>query len=183
MKPSWMWWKPGPNELVTQWRTTPVAIDWTGDGLLDLVMLDHEGYLALFRRVRDGESLKLLGPERVFHAVNNSVTNSGHGVIEKGPGLLRLNNGEAGRSGRRKIWFADWNGDGKLDLLVNSTNANLFLQRSSANGRWTFEDVGPLVERNIRGHTTSPTVVDFNGDGKPDYLGGAEDGRMYYVRQ
>jgi len=183
MKPSWMWWKPGPNELVSQWRTTPVAIDWTGDGLLDLVMLDHEGYLALFRRVRDGESLKLLGPERVFHAVNNSVTNSGHRVVEKGPGLLRLNNGEAGRSGRRKIWFADWNGDGKLDLLVNSTNANLFLQRSSANGRWTFEDVGPLVERNIRGHTTSPTVVDFNGDGKPDYLGGAEDGRMYYVRQ
>jgi hypothetical protein len=146
-------------------------------------MLDHEGYLALFRRVRDGESLKLLEPERVFHAVNNSVTNSGHGVVEKGSGLLRLNNGEAGRSGRRKIWFADWNGDGKLDLLVNSTNANLFLQRSSANGRWTFEDVGPLVERNIRGHTTSPTVVDFNGDGKPDYLGGAEDGRMYYVRQ
>ena len=183
LKPSWMWWKPDPNELVSQWRTTPVAIDWTGDGLLDLVMLDHEGYLALFRRVRDGESLKLLGPERVFHAVNNSVTNSGHRVVEKGPGLLRLNNGEAGRSGRRKIWFADWDGDGKLDLLVNSTNANLFLQRTAANGKWTFEDVGPLVERNIRGHTTSPTVVDFNGDGKPDYLGGAEDGRMYYVRQ
>ena len=183
LKPSWMWWKPDPNELVSQWRTTPVAIDWTGDGLLDLVMLDHEGYLALFRRVRDGESLKLLGPERVFHAVNNSVTNSGHRVVEKGPGPLRLNNGEAGRSGRRKIWFADWDGDGKLDLLVNSTNANLFLQRTAANGQWTFEDVGPLVERNIRGHTTSPTVVDFNGDGKPDYLGGAEDGRMYYVRQ
>ena len=183
LKPSWMWWKPDPNELVSQWRTTPVAIDWTGDGLLDLVMLDHEGYLALFRRVRDGESLKLLGPERVFQAVNNSVTNSGHRVVEKGPGLLRLNNGEAGRSGRRKIWFADWDGDGKLDLLVNSTNANLFLQRTAANGKWTFEDVGPLVERNIRGHTTSPTVVDFNGDGKPDYLGGAEDGRMYYVRQ
>lgn len=182
-KPEWMWWSPKPNELVSQWRTTPVAVDWTGDGLMDLVMLDHEGYLALFRRVRDASGLRLLGPERVFDAVNNSVTSSGHGVIEKGPGILRLNNGTAGRSGRRKIWVADWNGDGKLDLLVNSTNANLLLQRTSEDGRWAFEDVGPLVERNIRGHTTSPTVVDFNGDGKPDYLGGAEDGRMYYVRQ
>ncbi len=183
LKPRWMWWKPGENELVSQWRTTPVAIDWNSDGLMDLVMLDHEGYLALFRRVREDGELKLLGPQRVFHAVNNSVANSGHGVVDKGAGLLRLNNGEAGRSGRRKIWFADWNGDGKLDLLVNSTNANLYLQRRAVDGKWTFEDVGPLVERNIRGHTTSPTVVDFNGDGKPDYLGGAEDGRMYYVRQ
>ena len=183
LKPRWMWWHPEPNELVSQWRTTPVAIDWTGDGLLDLVMLDHEGYLTLFRREKNGESLKLLAPERVFLSLNNSVTNSGHRVVDKGPGLLRLNDGVAGRSGRRKIWFADWNGDGKLDLLVNSTNANLFLQRRATEGRWTFEDVGPLVERNIRGHTTSPTVVDFNADGKADYLGGAEDGRMYYVRQ
>jgi hypothetical protein len=25
-------------------------------------------------------------------------------------------------------------------------------------------------------------VVDFNGDGVPDFLGGAEDGRFYYLR-
>jgi hypothetical protein len=25
-------------------------------------------------------------------------------------------------------------------------------------------------------------VVDFNGDGTPDFLGGAEDGRFYYLR-
>jgi hypothetical protein len=24
--------------------------------------------------------------------------------------------------------------------------------------------------------------VDFNGDGIPDFLGGAEDGRFYYLR-
>ena len=145
--------------------------------------MDHEGYLSWFRRVRQDGALSLLGPERVFYSLNNSVTNSGHGVIDKGPGVLRLNNREAGGSGRRKIWLTDWNGDGKQDLLVNSTNANLLLQRKTESGKWIFEDVGPLVERNIRGHTTSPTVVDFNGDGNPDYLGGAEDGRMYYVRQ
>ena len=54
-RPAWNWWDPKGNELATQWRTTPVVIDLDGDGLNDLVMLDHEGYLALFRRA-DGSS-------------------------------------------------------------------------------------------------------------------------------
>ena len=49
-------------------------------------------------------------------------------------------------------------------------------------GRWFFKDEGPLVKENIEGHDVSPTVVDFNGDGIPDFLGGAEDGRFYYLR-
>ena len=48
-KPAWNWWKPAAKELVTQWRTTPVVCDLNGDGLADLVMLDPEGFLALFR--------------------------------------------------------------------------------------------------------------------------------------
>ena len=42
--------------------------------------------------------------------------------------------------------------------------------------------VGLLVQQNIEGHDVSPTVVDFNGDGIPDFLGGAEDGHFYYLR-
>ena len=49
-KPAWTWWQPKGKQLVTQWRTTPVVVDFTGDGLNDLVMLDQEGYLALFER-------------------------------------------------------------------------------------------------------------------------------------
>ena len=58
----------------------------------------------------------------------------------------------------------------------------VLLQVKSTENRWTFHDTGPLVKQSIQGHTTSPTVVDFNGDGIPDYLGGAEDGRLYYQR-
>ena len=90
------------DELVTQWRTTPVAVDWDQDGLTDLVMLDHEGYLSWFRRVRQDGELSLLGPERVFYSLNNSVTNSGHGVIDMS-GVLRLNNREAGAVGDAKF--------------------------------------------------------------------------------
>jgi len=38
------------------------------------------------------------------------------------------------------------------------------------------------VQQNIEGHDVSPTTVDFNGDSIPDFLGGAEDGRFYYLR-
>ena len=35
--------------------TTPVACRiWTGDKLTDLIMLDHEGYLAMFERASGG---------------------------------------------------------------------------------------------------------------------------------
>ncbi|MCA9062310.1 MAG: VCBS repeat-containing protein [Planctomycetaceae bacterium] len=181
-KPAWTWWTPEGNSLVTQWRTTPLAFDWTGDGLTDLLVLDQEGYLCLFERAHAGQELILQPPQRVFEGTNFSVTDSRHSIQDAKPGALRLNNKTAGGSGRRKLCITDWNGDGRQDLLVNSTNANLLLQVSAHDGKWLFEDKGPLVTQNIQGHTTSPTVVDFNNDGIPDFLGGAEDGRFYYQR-
>jgi len=181
-KPAWTWWTPQGNELATQWRTTPVAIDWTGNGLTDLVMLDHEGYLALYERVERDGKLVLLPPKRVFFGTNFSVANTNQGIVNAAPGCLRLNDGEAGRSGRRKLWIVDWDGDGKLDILVNSSNANLLRQVDARDGKWYFEDRGPIVQQSIQGHTTSPAIVDFNADDIPDFLGGAEDGRFYYYR-
>ena len=88
----------------------------------------------------------------------------------------------AGKSGRRKLCITDWDGDGRLDLLVNSANANLLRQTGSREGCWWFRDEGPLASENIEGHDVSPTTVDFNGNGVLDFLGGAEDGRFYYLR-
>jgi hypothetical protein len=167
-KPAWTWWEPRAKELVTQWRTTPVAHDFDGDGLVDLAMLDPEGYLVWYpRALRDGR-LVLLPPQRAFCDEHGSP--------------LRLNDRTAGGSGRRKLAVVDWDGDGQLDLLVNSANADFYRGLGRRDGHWLFQRVGTLAERNIEGHDVSPTTVDFNGDGIPDFLGGAEDGHFYYLR-
>lgn len=181
-KPDWTWWEPNPGELVTQWRTTPLAVDWTQNGLIDLVMLDQQGYLVLFRREDQGQGPVLLPPERVLWGTNFSVSDARHRIVNDQPGPLRLNPGTAGASGRRKLGLADWDGDGRLDLLVNSSSANLLRQVGASDGVWRFNDAGPLVRQSIQGHSTSPTRCDFNGDGIDDLLVGAEDGRLYYLR-
>ncbi|MBI5800515.1 MAG: VCBS repeat-containing protein [Verrucomicrobia bacterium] len=162
------WLQPDGKALLTQWRTTPIAVDWNKDGLMDLMMLDQAGYLAFFERARRDGKTVLLPPRRVL-------------CDEKGDPLV-LSKGLAGKSGRRKLCVADWDGDGKLDILLNSTSANFLRQETAREGKWLFKDEGALVPQNIEGHDVSPTTVDFNGDGIPDFLGGAEDGRFYYLR-
>ena len=166
--PAWNWWEPEGKNLATQWRTTPAVIDLDDDGLNDLVMLDHEGYLALFKRAKRNEQLILLPGERIF--------------TSKTGGLLRMNEGAAGKSGRRKFCFADWDLDGRLDLMVNSQNINFLRNVPAENNAHVFCDEGMVAKRLLAGHTTSPTIVDFNKDGKPDLLVGAEDGFFYYMK-
>jgi len=167
-KPAWTWWQPIGKQLVTQWRTTPVVIDLNKDGLNDLVMLDYEGYLAFFERVKQNGKLFLLPGKRVFKDKNGQP--------------LRLSKRKAGGSGRRKLCFADWDCDGKLDLLVNSRNVNLLHNISQNKDEYLFSDTGRLDSRVLAGHSTSPTIVDWDNNGVPDLLTGAEDGHFYYMR-
>ena len=165
---AWGWRKPQGKALLTQWRTTPVVFDFNKDGLPDLAMLDHEGVLAFFERARVDGKLVLRAPRHAF-------------TDEQGE-PLRLSKGTAGKSGRRKLCVTDWDGDGQPDFLLNSSSADLLQRLGEKDGVWQFRNAGPLVKQNIEGHDVSPTVVDFDGDGVPDFLGGAEDGRFYLLR-
>ena len=167
-RPSWNWWTPVGGELSTQWRTTPVVIDLDRDGLNDLVMLDHEGYLSFFRRSRVDTELRLAAGRRIF--------------LDSTDQPLRLNAGEGGRSGRRKLCFTDWDDDGRVDLLVNSANINVLRNVSTTEHPWKFQDEGPVDDTRLAGHTTSPTTVDWDRNGRFDLVIGAEDGHLYYLR-
>ena len=54
--------------------------------------------------------------------------------------------------------------------------------RDSVTANGFSKTSGNLDTLNLAGHDTSPTTVDWNNDGIPDLLVGAEDGHFYYLR-
>jgi hypothetical protein len=146
-------------------------------------MLDHEGYLTLFEQeTKPGpDGLPRVKPgRRVFRSEPVSAFDSRHWPRNALAGLLRLNNGTAGASGRRTLALADWDGDGCTDLIVDSRNADVLWNEGTTGGITTFRDTGPVANRVLAGHSTCPTVVDWDRNGVPDLVIGAEDGRLYY---
>ncbi|MCB1236766.1 MAG: exo-alpha-sialidase [Verrucomicrobiae bacterium] len=161
--PKWSWESPPNDFLRTQWRTTPVQFDGA-----TIVGLDSEGYLSKSTR-RPAPSALERGPfERLF--------------IDEDNAPLRLNGKSCGSSGRVKLAVVDWDGDGRLDVLTNSENATWYRNCEDRDGKIVMKRIGNLAKRNVAGHTSSPAACDFDKDGKPDLLVGAENGRIYHIR-
>lgn len=165
-KPDWVWWEPKGKQLVTQWRTTPEVVDWDADGLPDLVMLNHQGYLSLFRRTRCQSKLCLLPPERIF--------------LEPNGRFLNLAAGRAGKSGRKKIEIVDWDGDSDLDLVSDSEEGPIWYENVGSQSRPVMHHRGTIIKVKLAGHNPTPNAADWNGDGLLDLIVGAEDGFFYY---
>jgi hypothetical protein len=80
--------------------------------------------------------------------------------------------------------------DGKLVLLppervfteADDKPLQLNAKTVGGSGKWRFKRAGALAPQNIEGHDVSPTTVDFNACGIPAFLGGAEDGPYYLLR-
>ncbi len=167
--PLWYWWQTKSNASLSQWRTTPVAVDFDKDSRQDLVALDQQGFLSLRTSAsRSGVAETGFGPaQRLF--------------IDEDNAPIQLNNKSCGGSGRVKLAVVDWDQDGRLDLLVNSENATWYRNCEDRDGRIVLKKIGKLARRNVAGHTSSPAVCDFDADGKPDLLVGAENGRIYHI--
>jgi hypothetical protein len=153
----------------------PVMFDENSDGANDIALADSLGKLGFYTMQPQGDRQNRM--DKFANRQGDPAFQSPAGDLLP----LRLSGGWAGRSGRRKIALADWDGDGRLDLLVNSQNVTWMKNVSETKGQFVFKDMGLLDTAELAGHDTSPATADFNHDGVPELVVGAEDGFIYWM--
>jgi hypothetical protein len=94
----------GGKPLRVEGDAGPFVADWDGDGKLDLLVGAGDGSVSLFRNVGTARTPKLAAAEKL---VPPGETSFGAGAPK-----------QPRRGIRSKVCAADWNGDGRLDLLV-----------------------------------------------------------------
>jgi hypothetical protein len=136
------------------------GVDWDGDGRLDLLAGDSDGFVWFFRNHGDRLAPLFAPPVRV----------------EAGGRPIKVHGEEAeGRmAGYARIAVTDWDGDGRRDLLVADGRGWLWLFRDRA--RQGLPELAPGLRLEAGGEPVDGTsrgsvaACDWDGDGRQDVL-------------
>ena len=134
-------------------NTAPALVDIDGNGLIDLVIGEASGQLNVYRNVGTATAPRFELVSDTFQDID---------------------------TGRRSTpAFADFDGDGKPDLLLGAEDGHMELWRNVTEGTdFRFERVqgfGPVADR-----YSAPAVGDLTGDGKLELLIGGMSGGLRY---
>lgn len=164
------------KEFVAAWRSRPAM--WDDN---TIIAINVDGFAQFFKK--DRNDLLIVHEGKLLRYLD------GGAVKCCGPG---------GHLGRTVLFACDWDGDGVLDIVGGThrdltRHVNAFFPRK-ATVFW-LKNVGtnsePMFERprlitlkdgspiDFVCHKCAPWCIDMDGDGKPDLVLGAEDGKVY----
>ncbi len=157
-------------------RVRPAPADWNGDGLVDLVA----GYVGARDR-NDSADIPVCRYMRYRDP-------SGALRLAK-PEILKLEDGSEFRTPipyHHGFEVADWDGDGKLDILANQKSINVWYRNVGTNAAPRFRrELLQFYSKQIlvSHHETNLRAVDWDRDGTLDLITGGESGMIYFFRR
>jgi len=149
------------TEVAVKNASSPFVADWNGDGHPDLLVGDSTGTIAWFENVG---GLRF-GPAREVSAGGTQLSVKGDAAP----------------------CVADWDQDGKPDLIVGDGTGEVHWFRNAGSAAAPDLAAGQLLaapfdrvvngvrKSENRGQRAKPCVIDWNGDGRPDLLVGYVD--------
>ena len=149
-------------------KSYPLLADFNGDGLADLLVGDHDGFIYVY-------------------ANSGSATRPAYGAG------MRIKSASTGLdlavAFNPKLNLADMNGDGKADLVLGSYDGKPYMIPNEARtpGEYRFDDHKFVYFKTDDGvldvgNYAYPLVVDWNLDGLPDLLVGEIGGSVLLFR-
>ena len=149
--------------IVTGKVAHPFVVDWNEDGRKDLIVGADDGKIYYYENIGTNEKPLFLKRE----------------AIKEGKKELNVRSNAS-------PFVADWNEDGKKDLIVGNGEGNIYYYQNVGTNekplfmsREAIKDGGKIL--NV-GSNASPFVVDWNGDGKKDLIVGNGEGNIYYYQ-
>lgn len=176
----------GSEPLFGPWRVQPGVGDFTGDGRPDIVTMDLDLDLCLYRRMERDDPTGLRPPEKLRYQDGGTIKTTGPYTPQGGDGR-----------GRTKLQVVDWDHDGRLDVLVGVgpqpgsefTSSYVLLCRNvGTNDEPLFERPQVLLfdtdgkPVQFYRHAAHPGVVDWDKDDQWELLVGADLGFVWYFR-
>jgi WD40 repeat protein len=132
----------------------PYVVDWNNDGKKDVVMGLKSGEVFVFIN-RGTNQQPLFGSE------------------------MKLNDGDLDVGFFSSPAMADWNGDGKRDLIVGNQKGKVIVFFNiGEDSKPEFSSKGVETDVRVPDYAT-PFIVDWNNDKRFDILSGAYDGKIY----